>query len=180
MLSFGKGVFFISVLQLLTCSIALVAPRNNINESSSLVNGNAVFSRRDTMKQIFAGVASWSLATQPAFAKYSDYSRREKDWEDRNKNKEVAFSSARDLRAQLQEIAPMNTASSKIFCPNGPSANVSPLMENKCGDRLATPSVFGRQDDVMGNSIPGFREGYFSSGASSSMSAQVGGFPSYK
>jgi len=29
----------------------------------------------------------------------------------------------------------------EIFCPNGPSANVTPMMENKCGDRLAMPSV---------------------------------------
>ena len=45
---------------------------------------------------------------------------------------------------------------SKIFCPNGTSSAVSPLMENKCGDRQALPSVFGRTDDVMGNSVPGF------------------------
>ena len=50
----------------------------------------------------------------------------------------------------------MNSEGSKIFCPNGPSAAVSPLMENKCGDRLALPSVYGRTDDVLGNSIPGF------------------------
>jgi hypothetical protein len=29
-------------------------------------------------------------------------------------------------------------------------------MENKCGDRQALPSVFGRTDDAMGNSVPGF------------------------
>jgi hypothetical protein len=45
---------------------------------------------------------------------------------------------------------------SKIFCPNGPSAAVTPLMENKCGERLATPSVYGRTQDIVGNSIPGF------------------------
>jgi len=28
-------------------------------------------------------------------------------------------------------------------------------MENKCGDRLALPSVYGRTQDVVGNSIPG-------------------------
>eukprot|EP00980_Cylindrotheca_fusiformis_P028042 scaffold22577_cov122-Cylindrotheca_fusiformis.AAC.21 len=126
------------------------------------------------------GAVSMVSWTQPASAKYSDYSRREKDWEERNKSGDIKYSSARQLRAQLQEIVPMNSSSSKIFCPNGPSANVSPLMENKCGDRLATPSVFGRQDDVMGNSIPGFKEGYFSNGGGSSVSAQVGGFPSYK
>ena len=50
----------------------------------------------------------------------------------------------------------MNDEGSKIFCPNGPSAAVSPLMENKCGDRQAMPSVYGRTQDTMGNSIPGF------------------------
>ncbi len=50
----------------------------------------------------------------------------------------------------------MNDEGSKIFCPNGASAAVSPLMENKCGDRQALPSVYGRTEDAMGNSIPGF------------------------
>lgn len=134
-------------------------------------------------RQALLGIAtifSSSLLPQPAEAKYSDFTRREKDWQERNEKGDVKYSSARQLRAQLQEIAPMNGENSKIFCPNGPSANVSPLMENKCGDRLATPSVFGRQDDIMGNSIPGFKAGYFSEGGSSSMSAQVGGFPTYK
>jgi len=122
-----------------------------------------------------------TAAPQEASAKYSDYARREKDWEERLSKGEVKISSARDLRAQLQEIAPMNTSSSKIFCPNGPSANVSPLMENKCGDRLAAPSVYGRTNDVMGNSIPGFKDGYaWMPGESSSVSAAVGGFPTYK
>ena len=49
---------------------------------------------------------------------------------------EIKYSSSRDLRAQLREIAPMNSEGSKIFCPNGPSANVSPLMENKCGGKF--------------------------------------------
>ena len=101
-------------------------------------------------------------------------------------HEEIKYSSSRDLRAQLRDIAPMNSEGSKIFCPNGPSANVSPLMENKCGgtlvwcillhwqhitcrnlshntlfgwssiDRQALPSVYGRNNDIMGNSIPGF------------------------
>lgn len=69
---------------------------------------------------------------------------------------EIKFSSASSLRAQLREIAPMNDEGTKIFCPNGPSAAVSPMMENKCSDRQALPSVYGRTDDAMGNSIPGF------------------------
>ena len=122
-----------------------------------------------------------AAAPEPAAAKYSDYARREKDWQSRSESGDIKYSSARDLRAQLQEIAPMNTSNSKIFCPNGPSANVSPLMENKCGDRMATPSVYGRQNDVMGNSVPGFKDGYgWGPGQSSSMSAAVGGFPTYK
>ena len=69
---------------------------------------------------------------------------------------EVKISTARELRAQLREIAPMNSEGSKIFCPNGESAAVTPMMENKCGDRQALPSVYGRTEDIMGNSIPGF------------------------
>ena len=69
---------------------------------------------------------------------------------------EIKYSSASSLRAQLREIAPMNDEGTKIFCPNGPSAAVSPMMENKCSDRQALPSVYGRSDDAMGNSIPGF------------------------
>ncbi|CAJ1967496.1 unnamed protein product [Cylindrotheca closterium] len=167
MVSFQRRYFLISCLQLLACLESLST------------GGNEICSRRNSLKQVLAGVTCGSLVVQPASAKYSDYSRREKDWQDRKQKNEVTFSSARDLKAQLKAIAPMNAESSSIFCPNGPSANVSPLMENKCGDRLATPSVFGRQDDVLGNSIPGFKEGYFDGGSSSSMSAQVGGFPSY-
>jgi len=68
---------------------------------------------------------------------------------------EIKISSASSLRAQLRDIAPMNEGT-KIFCPNGSSSAVSPLMENKCSDRLALPSVYGRSDDAMGNSVPGF------------------------
>ena len=41
-----------------------------------------------------------------------------------------------------------------FFLPQ--TTTVSPLMENKCGDRMAMPSVYGRSDDAMGNSVPGF------------------------
>ena len=77
------------------------------------------------------------------------------------------ISNARQLRAQLREIAPMNDEGSKIFCPNGASAAVSPLMENKCGDRQALPSVYGRADDAMGNSVPGFAVGSADGGGGS-------------
>ena len=69
---------------------------------------------------------------------------------------EIKYSSASSLRAQLREIAPMNDEGTKIFCPNGTSAAVSPMMENKCSDRQALPSVYGRTTDSMGNSVPGF------------------------
>ena len=92
--------------------------------------------------------------------------------------------SARDLRAELREIAPMNSANSKIFCPNGESSAVSPLMENKCSDRLATPSVYGRVEDSVGNSIPGFKGGLYDGNAVKgqtmlSSNPSVGGFPKY-
>jgi hypothetical protein len=122
-----------------------------------------------------------AAAPQPASAKYSDYARREKDWQERTDTGGVKVSSARDLKNQLQEIAPMNTSASQLFCPNGPSSNVSPMMENKCGDRLATPSVYGRTADTVGNSIPGFKDGYaLSGGDATSISASIGGFPAYK
>ncbi|KAL7442795.1 hypothetical protein ACHAXH_006142 [Discostella pseudostelligera] len=93
---------------------------------------------------------------EPAEASYTAYTRREDDWKQRADKGEIKYSNASQLRAQLREIAPMNSEGSTIFCPNGASAAVSPLMENKCGDRQALPSVYGRKDDIMGNSIPGF------------------------
>jgi hypothetical protein len=77
----------------------------------------------------------------------------------------------------------MNNEKSKIFCPNGPSSNVDPMMENKCSDRMALPSVYGRTEDIVGNSIPGFSGGKYGSigsGSSTSLTAEVGGFPKYK
>jgi hypothetical protein len=151
--------------------------------SLSMSTEEAFIGRREALTGVaaaFAAALAGTVAPEAAVAKYSDYARREKDWEERKGKGEVKFSSARDLRAQLQEIAPMNTNDSKIFCPNGPSSNVSPLMENKCGDRLAIPSVYGRTDDAMGNSIPGFKAGYDWTAGSSSVSAAAGGFPTYK
>mmetsp|Transcript_22075 Transcript_22075/g.39334 ORF Transcript_22075/g.39334 Transcript_22075/m.39334 type:complete len:191 (-) Transcript_22075:209-781(-) len=141
-------------------------------------------------REAFFGMAAAAMATvsavvpvEPAAAKYSDYSRREKDWQERQAKGDVKYSSAKDLRKQLAEIVPQNSEGSKVFCPNGPSAAVSPLMENKCSDTLmALPSVYGRTNDSMGNSIPGFQSGYdWSSnvGASSSITSAVGGFPGY-
>lgn len=162
-------------------SSSAVAMVNKEEEASLNPSRREMFTTMASAMMTMSAVVVATAVPQAASAKYSDYARREKDWEERLSKGEVKISSARDLRAQLQEIAPMNTSSSKIFCPNGPSANVSPLMENKCGDRLAAPSVYGRSNDVMGNSIPGFKDGYaWMPGESSSVSAAVGGFPTYK
>lgn len=114
-----------------------------------------------------------TIMGEPAEASYSAYTRREEDWKQREEKGEIKISSARQLRAQLREIAPMNDEGSKIFCPNGASAAVSPLMENKCGDRLAMPSVYGRYDDAMGNSIPGFAGGAPSGVSASALRAEL-------
>jgi len=140
-------------------------------------------SRRDAFSVILASAAVTVSAPQQAEAKYSDYTRREKDWEDRKRSGELQISTAKDLRKQLAAIVPANNEGSKIFCPNGASAAVSPLMENKCSDTLmALPSVYGRTVDATGNSIPGFSNGYaWANGdSSSSINSAVGGFPKYK
>ena len=139
----------------------------------------AFTSRRDALGWMAAtaGMVVMGATPQPSAATYSAYARREQDWEARQKNGEVQYSSARELRQQLREIVPQNSDKSRIFCPNGPSAAVSPLMENKCGDRLATPSVYGRSDDAVGNSIPGFSSEYKSSYM---IADSVGGFPTYQ
>jgi len=171
---------------------AFVAPNTcSSRTSSSLAAQNddgASCSRRDALFGVaaaaFLGVTTGVVSTpQAAEAKYSDYSRREKDWEERQKTGDVKISTARDLRKQLAEIVPANSEGSKVFCPNGPSAAVSPLMENKCSDvRMAMPSVYGRQADVVGNSIPGFSGGYAAGvgAGTTSISASIGGMPTYK
>ena len=138
----------------------------------------AVTSRRNALFGIIGTVGA-VMAGSPAdaSASYSAYTHREQDWEERKTKGEVTFKTAKDLRAELREIAPMNSEGSKIFCPNGPSSAVSPLMENKCGDRMAIPSVYGRTKDVVGNSIPGFST---ASGFSSASLDNTGGFPAYK
>jgi len=104
------------------------------------------------------GTVGAVMAANPeeASASYSAYTNREKDWEERKAKGDITYKSARDLKSELRAIVPANSESSKIFCPNGPSAAVSPLMENRCGDRMALPSVYGKQQDAVGNYIPGF------------------------
>lgn len=166
------------LLLALVCANAFVVP------SRPRVSETALFAdRREFLNGFVAFAVGTTAAAAPAGASYSAYTHREQDWEQRTSKGEVKYSTARDLRKQLREIVPQNSEGSKMFCPNGPSSNVSPMMENKCGDALAMPSVFGRQDDALGNSIPGARGAYTSAsvgGGGTSISANVGGFPSYK
>jgi hypothetical protein len=124
---------------------------------------NPVADRRASVAQLLlsAPVVATLLiagAPRPSHATYSAYTRREQDWSERSASGQVQYSSARALKKQLRDIAPMNTSKSLLFCPNGPSSAVSPLMENRCSDAQAMPSVFGRTSDVVGNSIPGFSQ----------------------
>lgn len=174
-------VFLVSLLIcVLSIESSAFVSQSSSRQGTSL---NAMGRREAFFGMASALVAGTALVGNPesASAKYSDYARREKDWEERAKNGEIKVSSAKDLRKQLAEIVPQNSEGSKIFCPNGASAAVSPLMENKCSDTLmALPSVYGRTNDSMGNSIPGYQQGYdWKAGQSSSMSAAVGGFPKY-
>ena len=156
-----------------------------ISTSTSL---DASVGRREAFFGMASAIVAGTTATavvvsnpQPAEAKYADYARREKDWDERKATGDIKVSNAKELRKQLAEIVPQNNEGSKIFCPNGASAAVSPLMENKCSDTLmALPSVYGRSNDISGNSIPGYEKGYaWGPGESSSISAAVGGFPKY-
>jgi hypothetical protein len=137
---------------------------------------DAVIQRRNMVSMMmgtFLGgttVAMTMTNIQPASATYSAYAHREEDWQQRVAQNSVQVTTPKLLRAQLREIAPMNEERSRIFCPNGPSAAVTPLMENRCSDlRMATPSVYGRTEDAVGNSIPGFSEEWTSSIYSSNL-----------
>ena len=75
---------------------------------------SATNDRRNFISSAFLAVTTVSITNaQPASATYSAYTNREKDWQERQKSGDVKFSSARDLKAQLREIAPMNSESSK-------------------------------------------------------------------
>jgi hypothetical protein len=127
---------------------------------------------------VVSSISTVLLQPQSASASYSAYAHREEDWQQRVAQNSIQVSNPKLLRDQLRQIAPMNEERSRIFCPNGPSAAVTPLMENRCSDlRQATPSVFGRSDDVVGNSIPGFSKEWTSSSINSA--ADPGGLPEY-
>lgn len=114
-----------------------------------------------------------TIMGQPAEASYTAYTQREEDWSKRAEKGEIKVSNAAQLRQQLRDMVPENDEGSKLFCPNGASAAVSPLMENRCGDRMALPSVYGRADDAMGNSVPGFGGNNGSSAPASTLRAEL-------
>ena len=151
------------------------------NDSGIHNNVHQWFTQSIVTVMMVSSIGSTVLLTVPssASASYSAYAHREEDWQQRVSQNSIQVSNPKLLRDQLREIAPMNEERSRIFCPNGPSAAVTPLMENRCSDvRQATPSVFGRSDDVVGNSIPGFNKEWTSSIYSSS-AADPGGLPEY-
>jgi hypothetical protein len=139
-----------------------------------------------TRRNVLAGVglvAATTFLSKPAEAKYSTYARREVDWDTRMMKGEIKYGTAQSVRKQLAELVPQNSSRSLKFCPNGPTAAVSPLMENKCGDWQAPPSIYGRTEDVVGNSIPGFRKGYVHTTVASRDAKErlsKVGFPSYE
>jgi hypothetical protein len=154
--------------------------RRPLNDDST-VRGNLLLPLQRCSSTLALGlimVTALTLLPPTADATYSAYTHREEDWQQRMSSGGIQVSNPKMLRDQLRAIAPMNDESSFLFCPNGPSAAVSPLMENRCGDRQATPSVFGRSDDVLGNSIPGFSKDWTST-VSSASAADTGGLPEY-
>eukprot|EP00558_Chaetoceros_sp_UNC1202_P002518 CAMPEP_0197243840 /NCGR_PEP_ID=MMETSP1429-20130617/9145_1 /TAXON_ID=49237 /ORGANISM="Chaetoceros sp., Strain UNC1202" /LENGTH=184 /DNA_ID=CAMNT_0042704109 /DNA_START=121 /DNA_END=675 /DNA_ORIENTATION=- len=172
----------------LTATANAFSTQPSSSTSTSTSTSTTCLSAMNDRRAFFRNAASLAFGAafvasngNEASASYSAYANREKDWQERKDSGDIAFSSPKDLKSQLREIAPMNNESSKMFCPNGPSSNVSPLMENKCGDRMAAPSVYGRSDDIVGNSIPGFDTGKYPriSSGSTSLTAEAGGFPKY-
>ena len=122
----------------------------------------AVPCRRDVVSWIAAAAVmittTGTCRAPAAHASYSAYAHREDDWKERVDKGNIEYSTAKQLRKQLQELVPTNSESSKIFCPNGPTAAVSPLMENRCSDQLAQPSIYGSTQDSVGNVVPGMRK----------------------
>jgi len=173
---------------LVCCEVfAFQPPLRNEQSHFSLMAAtkSSLFDAPTTRRSILAG-AGWAAATtflpKPSEAKYSTYQRREADWEARLASGDVEYGTARSLRQQMRELVPQNSNKSLKFCPNGVTAAVSPLMENKCGDWLAEPSIFGRTEDVAHNSIPGFREGYKHTTVAKQDTERISdrvGFPAY-
>ena len=166
MMHVSLAILLFCVLSLeCTAFISQASSSKHHHVTTSSTSLDATCGRRDAFFGMAIGIMTVSTTLvshpEPAEAKYSDYARREKDWDERKSKGEIQISNAKNLRKQLAELVPENNEGSKIFCPNGASAAVSPLMENKCSDTLmALPSVYGRSNDVTGNSIPGFSSSY--------------------
>jgi hypothetical protein len=168
------------------CQLCDIAPTSIALTSTALLakKESASLQRRAFLSGLLISSTAASTFGSPAHATYSAYTHREQDWEQRQKAGDIQISNAKNLRQQLREIVPMNSDRSKVFCPNGTPSSVSPLMENKCSDRETMPSVFGRTEDVVGNSIPGFASASAATGRSGSTTGMsslesVGGFPEY-
>jgi hypothetical protein len=159
------------------------AHKDDVDATASPVPASTRRTLLQSAAAALVAAASLTVNVPDAAATYTAYTRREEDWDARQDKGQVTYSNARALRQQLREIVPQNTESSRIFCPNGPSSAVSPLMENKCGDRLAIPSVYGRTQDLVGNSIPGFSDRSYpmpaATAGSGSIVSDIGGFPAY-
>jgi hypothetical protein len=122
MLNYSKTIVFlaavlVSILKDETSTAFAPSSSVSSKQSSACTTRTSLFAESPcSRRQALFGVAAAAFATvaatnpvEPAAAKYSDYSRREKDWQERQSKGEVKFSSAKDLRAQLQEIAPANS-----------------------------------------------------------------------
>lgn len=176
----SKQLFLFIALAASSVNSFVISPKSDAVSTTMLSA-----SRRDVLSTAFGGAAAAMFTfADPAQATYSAYTAREKDWEARQKSGDIKYSSARSLRKQLSELVPENDEGrSKVFCPNGPASAVTPLMENKCSDTLmAIPSVYGRTEDVVGNSIPGRanpRNMPQVGSASLTATPNIGGFPKY-
>jgi len=161
----NTGVIYWSMLSFIHLLVALLVSHLTNTEAFVVIPSpqkpktQLALSRRDVFSLIASSaVAVIATTPTPAEASYSAYSHREEDWKERLDNDRIKYSTAKSLRKQLKEIVPMNSEGRKLFCPNGPTPSVSPLMENRCSDELAHPSIYGRTQDVVGNSIPGARK----------------------
>ena len=104
MKTFTLGIYFLTIF-----SVAALNSPKKVERRTFL---------RNAFASIVVGTTIMGENVRPAEATYSAYTAREQDWETRKKSGDVKYSSARDLKSQLREIAPMN-------------AKVSFMMENK-------------------------------------------------
>ena len=104
---------------LFICVMSFEATAFVSQSSSSTSTELNAMGRREAMFGIASALVAGTVAApQEAEAKYSDYARREEDWENRKKSGDIKVSSAKDLRTQLAEIVPQNRG--LILCVLGP------------------------------------------------------------